>query len=97
MLQIVEQREYIDGFLKFVGSFAITEQVTIAEMHLVKSNLEILLDRINELERNTVIEPMIKDKPKEEKVWVPAGFEKEQEFTIGDPDKNPLYRVTVSG
>ena len=49
MLQIIEQRKYIQGFIDFVGSFLITEQATIDEINLVKANLDILNKRIAEI------------------------------------------------
>lgn len=48
MIQIVKQRKYIQDFLDFTKSFLLTEQVTINELNLVKGNLDILIDRINE-------------------------------------------------
>jgi len=55
MIQIVQQREYIDNFLKFVSTFLIKEAATIEEMDLVESNTKILMDRIKEYKRNTPI------------------------------------------
>jgi hypothetical protein len=55
MLQVIEQRPYIDNFLKFVSTFGITEQVTISEMELVESNLDILKERIQTFKNNTTI------------------------------------------
>jgi len=56
MIQEVKQRDYIDGFLNFVGTFLITESATIGEINLVEANLDILKDRIQEL-KGTVIKP----------------------------------------
>jgi hypothetical protein len=49
MLEIVQQRKYIQGFVDFVRTFGITETVTVNELNLVKANLDILDDRINNL------------------------------------------------
>jgi len=55
MVQIVEQRPYIENFLDFVSSFCITEKVTLDEMLLVESNLDILKQRIRKLRETTII------------------------------------------
>jgi hypothetical protein len=59
MLQIVEQRPYIQNIIDFVSSFGITESATIAEMELVEANIKILLERIDSLKTNTKIGIMI--------------------------------------
>ena len=46
MVEVIKQRKYIQDFLDFVGSFLITEDVTISEFDLVEKNLEILRERI---------------------------------------------------
>ena len=51
MMQVVKQREYIENFLKFVGSFMVTENVTVDELLLVEKNLDILKERIQEIKR----------------------------------------------
>jgi len=55
MVQVVEQRPYIQNFLDFAGSFCITEKVTLDEILLVESNLDILKDKISELKKSTII------------------------------------------
>jgi hypothetical protein len=55
MLQVIEQRKYIQDFMDFVGSFGITEQVTLEEMELVEGNLDILKERIQTFKKNTLI------------------------------------------
>jgi len=40
---------------RFVGSFCITEKVTLDEMLLVEDNLDILKKRITELKETTII------------------------------------------
>jgi len=39
MVQIVEQRPYIENFIDFVGSFCITEKVTLDCLRRVRSTL----------------------------------------------------------
>ncbi|MCL2205943.1 MAG: hypothetical protein FWB82_05430 [Treponema sp.] len=46
MLQVIKQRKYIQDFIDFTRSFLLTEQVTIDELNLVKTNLDILNKRI---------------------------------------------------
>jgi len=55
MIHVIQQREYIDNFLKFVSTFLIREAVTIEELDLVQSNTEILLNRIKDYKRNTPV------------------------------------------
>jgi hypothetical protein len=55
MLAVIEQRPYIQNFIDFVGTFGLTEEVSVAEMDLVKANLKILLDRIDRFEQTTRI------------------------------------------
>ena len=59
-MQIVKQRDYIDGFLNFVRTFLITEAASIDEINLVEANLDILKDRIQE-QKGTVIKPQFPD------------------------------------
>ncbi len=56
MLQTVEHRKYIQDFLDFAGSFLITKSATIGEINLVKANLDILAERIANVEANTKID-----------------------------------------
>ena len=48
MFEVIKQRKYIQDFMDFTHSFLLTEQATVDELNLVKSNLEILNDRIKE-------------------------------------------------
>ena len=54
MLAEIKQRDCIENFLKFVQSFLITEDATIAEINLVEANLDILKARI-EMAKKTVV------------------------------------------
>ena len=55
MVQIIEQREYIEKFLGFVKTFLIEEEVTIDELDLVESNLKLLLERIKQYKQSCKI------------------------------------------
>jgi len=46
MVQVVQQRKYIQDFIDFTGSFLLTEPVTINELNLVEVSLDILKKRI---------------------------------------------------
>ena len=46
MITIVKQRKYIQDFIDFTGSFLLTEPVTVDELNLVKTSLDILKKRI---------------------------------------------------
>ena len=61
MALIVKQREYIENFLKFVGSFLVTEDATIDEINLVEQNLDLLKARIGTA-KETVIKAAINKK-----------------------------------
>jgi hypothetical protein len=54
MVMQVKQREYIENFINFVGSFLITEDATISEIELVERNLDILKKRIRDIKETTV-------------------------------------------
>ena len=55
MIQVIKQREYIENFLGFVQTFLLQEQVTIEELDLVESNLELLMQRIKSYKKNIKI------------------------------------------
>ena len=59
MVMVVEQREYIQKFIDFVGSFLITEEATVNEIELVEANLKILSERIQGA-KETVIKAPVK-------------------------------------
>ena len=46
MWERIKQRDDIENFIEFVGSFLVTEDATINEINLVESNLDILKERI---------------------------------------------------
>ena len=48
MIQVVEQRKYIQDFLDFVSTFLLVEAASVDEVILVDANLEILSERIKE-------------------------------------------------
>jgi hypothetical protein len=54
MLEVVKQRESIENFINFVGSFLVTEDATIREIELVEANLKILKKRIDDFKNTTV-------------------------------------------
>jgi len=54
MLQLVEQRAYINNFIEFVGTFLTTEDATIDEIELVEANLDILKKRIQEVKKTVI-------------------------------------------
>ena len=46
MVQVVQQRKYIQDFIDFTGSFLLTEPVTVNELDTVKACMDILEKRI---------------------------------------------------
>ena len=58
MVMVIEQREYIQKFIDFAGSFLITEDATISEIELVEANLKILSGRIQEVKGRVIKAPV---------------------------------------
>ena len=61
MVQVVEQREYINCFLKFVSSFLVTEEASIDEINLVEQNLDLLKSRIGAVKEKTIVKGFLQE------------------------------------
>ena len=60
MLEKIKQRDYIENFINFVGTFLVTENATLDEINLVEANLDILKDRIQNIKGTVIKAPFSK-------------------------------------
>jgi hypothetical protein len=49
-----EQRDYIENFINFVGTFLLSEGATINEINIVEANLDILKERISKVKESII-------------------------------------------